>query len=56
MNQALNPLIILMGTPPKPTDPGEVFVNLRTEALAGTAQGVLYVGFRGALTLSAHLG
>jgi hypothetical protein len=33
MNQAANPLILLMGTPPKPTDPGEVFTDLRAAAL-----------------------
>lgn len=48
MNQAVNPLIILMGTPPKPTDPGEVFTDLRSEALAqfeehGQSEGLLYV-------------
>lgn len=43
MNQAADPLIILMGTPPKPSDPGEVFTELRADALAGTAEGVLYV-------------
>ena len=32
-NQADNPLIILMGTPPRPQDPGEVFSRLRAEAL-----------------------
>lgn len=45
MNQAVNPLIILMGTPPKPTDPGEAFTNLRADALAGESEGVLYVEF-----------
>ncbi len=45
MNQAANPQIILMGTPPKPTDPSEVFSRLRAEALAGQAEGVLYVEF-----------
>ena len=44
-NQAENPQIILMGTPPKPTDPGEVFTALRAEALAGTTEGLLYVEF-----------
>ena len=43
MNQAENPLIILMGTPPKPGDPAEVFSNLRAEALAGDSEGVLYI-------------
>jgi hypothetical protein len=41
-NQAENPQIVMMGTPPKPTDPGETFTNLRSEAIAGTADGVLY--------------
>lgn len=45
MNQAANPQIILMGTPPKPADPGEVFTDLRAQALAGDAEGVLYVEF-----------
>lgn len=44
-NQAVNPQVILMGTPPKPTDPGEVFTALRSEALAGDSTGVLYVEF-----------
>lgn len=44
-NQAVNPQVILMGTPPKPSDPGEVFAALRSEALAGDSTGVLYVEF-----------
>lgn len=28
-------LLLFMGTPPKPTDPGEVFTRMRTEALSG---------------------
>ena len=44
-NQAWNPQIILMGTPPKPTDPGEVFSRLREMALAGELDGVLYAEF-----------
>jgi len=43
MNQAQNPQIILMGTPPKPTDPSEVWTRLRAEALAGESEGLLYV-------------
>lgn len=43
MNQADNPQVILMGTPPKPTDPSEVFTRIRAEALDGTSDGVLYV-------------
>lgn len=45
MNHAVNPQIILMGTPPKPTDPAEVFVQMRAEALDGTSSGLLYVEF-----------
>ena len=44
-NQAWNPQIILMGTPPKPTDPGEVFTSLRASAMAGDLDGLLYVEF-----------
>jgi len=45
MNQAVNPQLILMGTPPKPSDPGETFKNLRDEALAGRSEGVVYIEF-----------
>jgi hypothetical protein len=37
-NQCRQPegaLLLFMGTPPKPTDPGEVFTRMRTEALTG---------------------
>lgn len=37
-NQTRQPtgaLLLFMGTPPKPTDPGEVFRRMRTEALSG---------------------
>jgi len=44
-NQAVNPQIILMGTPPKPTDPGAAFTRLRTEALSGEADGVAFVEY-----------
>lgn len=44
-NHAWNPQIILMGTPPKPTDPGDVFANLRQEALEGRTVGVLWCEF-----------
>jgi len=47
MNQAENPQVILMGTPPKPTDPSEVWTRLREEALTGEAEGLLYVEFSG---------
>ncbi|APD19225.1 terminase [Mycobacterium phage Mitti] len=42
-NAAPNPLIILAGTPPKPTDPGEVFTMLRHDAITGEADGVGFV-------------
>ena len=42
-NQATNPLVIFTGTPPKPTDPGEVFTRLRAKALSGQSENVLYV-------------
>ncbi|HWA67149.1 MAG TPA: terminase [Mycobacteriales bacterium] len=42
-NQATNPLLILMGTPPKPTDPGDVFTRIRAEALSGETDATLYV-------------
>jgi hypothetical protein len=45
MNQARDPQIIIMGTPPKPSDPGEFFTALRTQALDGGAEGLLYVEF-----------
>lgn len=44
-NQATNPLIVVMGTPPRPVDPGEVFARLRSEALGGESEGLLYVEF-----------
>lgn len=37
-NQSRQPagaLLLFMGTPPRPTDPGEVFARMRTEALTG---------------------
>ncbi|QDF19513.1 terminase large subunit [Arthrobacter phage Kumotta] len=45
MNQANNPQIIMMGTPPKPGDPGEVFTALRKSALDGESEGALYAEF-----------
>lgn len=42
-NAAPNPLILFAGTPPKPTDPGEVFTMLRAEALAGESTDVGYI-------------
>jgi len=42
-NAAANPLVICMGTPPRPTDDGEVFTMLRQEATTGESDDVLYV-------------
>lgn len=43
-NAAPNGLVLMMGTPPRPRDPGEVFLNRRTDALAGDPD-TLYVEF-----------
>lgn len=45
MNRAANPLIVYIGTPPKPSDRGEVFINLRQEALSGESDDTLYIEF-----------
>lgn len=42
-NAAENPVVICMGTPPRPTDDGEVFTMLRQEAKSGESGDVLYV-------------
>ena len=44
-NAAPNPLIVYMGTPPKPSDPSEVFASRRREALAGRSRDTMYVEF-----------
>lgn len=41
-NHAWNPQIFLMGTPPKPGDPSEVFTELRAAALEGRSDRTLY--------------
>lgn len=43
-NTAANPLIIMMGTPPKPNDPGDVFIDKRQAGLDGDPD-TLYVEF-----------
>jgi hypothetical protein len=40
-----NPLVFFIGTPPKPTDPSDVFLNMRHEALSGESGDYLYVEF-----------
>lgn len=45
-NQARNPhggLIFFLGTPPRPTDPGEAFSAKREQALSGKADDMVYV-------------
>ena len=45
-NQARHPhgaLLFYMGTPPRPTDPGEAFTLKRTKALSGKSDDMLYV-------------
>lgn len=38
-------LLFFMGTPPRPTDPGDEFTNRRKKALDGTAPNMVYVEF-----------
>src|SRR5690625_7638306 len=45
MNQARNPQIIMMGTPPTPVTPGEVFTQLRKDALSGEWEDLLYIEY-----------
>jgi hypothetical protein len=42
-NQAWNPQLIMMGTPPKPKDPSEIFTNFRADAIKGKSDDVLYL-------------
>lgn len=44
-NQSPNPLIFFLGTPPKPTDPGDVFARKRAEAIAGESDDTVYIEF-----------
>lgn len=45
VNTAANPLIIRIGTPPRPKDPSEAFTEFRRQALAGSIRDGLYVEF-----------
>lgn len=38
-------LLLFIGTPPKPTDPGEVFRRMRTEALSGEDEDTAWIEF-----------
>lgn len=42
-NAAPNGLVLMMGTPPRPGDPGEVFTSRRDAALSGEDQDVFFV-------------
>lgn len=45
-NQATHPagaLLFFMGTPPRPTDPGEAFRRMRTEALSGESEDIAWI-------------
>jgi phage terminase large subunit-like protein len=44
-NQSPNPLVLYMGTPPKPADPSEVFTRKRTDALTGESDDTVYIEF-----------
>ena len=44
-NAAPNGLVLMMGTPPRPTDPGEAFTLYRDRALAGESKDTFYVEF-----------
>lgn len=43
--QACGALLLFMGTPPKPSDPGEVFTRMRLEALSGEDDDTAWVEF-----------
>lgn len=45
MNRAENPLLFMMGTPPKPENKGDVFTISRSRALSGKAKDAVYVEF-----------
>lgn len=47
-NAAPNGLVLMMGTPPRPKDPGEVFANRRAAALSGEDEDIFYVEFSAA--------
>ncbi len=44
-NTAANPLLLYVGTPPKPGDPSEVFSRKRAAALNGTLRDTVYIEF-----------
>jgi hypothetical protein len=44
-NTAANPLLLFTGTPPKPTDPADVFKMKRDDALGGDSDDMAYLEF-----------
>ena len=44
-NTAQNPLLFFMGTPPRPSDPSEVFARKRADALSGEDLDTAYIEF-----------
>lgn len=44
-NQSENPLLFFIGTPPKPSDPSEVFTAKRAECLSGEDEDTVYIEF-----------
>lgn len=45
MNQGINPLLFMMGTPPTPENKGDAFKNRRHRAIKRVSKNVLYVEF-----------
>ena len=45
MNRAHNPMMFIMGTPPRPIDNSEMFENKRRRALSGESKDSLYIEF-----------
>lgn len=43
MNQAVDPLMFMVGTPPRPTDSGEEFKRRRRDALSGESDDMVYI-------------
>jgi len=43
MNQASDPLMFMVGTPPRPTDRGDEFKRRRREALSGQSDDMVYI-------------
>jgi hypothetical protein len=43
--QEAGALLFFMGTPPRPSDPGEEFTNRRSKALSGRNKNIVYVEF-----------